>query len=99
VAENCAANSDGANPHDRNVLFEDARIHCLAGGINVQLSKMLQPVNFEYIRYTSAGRAYFQDPHYPDWIQVVENHQWVSKHISSAKRYVPITRVTSLRLS
>jgi len=74
VIENCAAGSSEADPHDRDVLFEDERIHYLAADINVRLHKMGKPVNFDYVRFTSNGRAYFQDPDCPDWIQVVENY-------------------------
>lgn len=44
-------------------------------------------MNWEYLRFTADGRAYFQDPKYPGWIQVVENGVWVSKPMLSAKRY------------
>jgi hypothetical protein len=87
AVENCAADSSGADPHDRDVLFEDARIHCLAADIHVWLDKMEKPVNFDYVRFTSDGRAYFQDPDCPGWIQVVENHVWTSKSVSLAKMY------------
>ncbi|KAF2844609.1 hypothetical protein T440DRAFT_559515 [Plenodomus tracheiphilus IPT5] len=47
---------------------------------------MWKPVNWEYVRFTANGRAYFLDPDHPDWIQVVENNVWVSKLVSSVKQ-------------
>ena len=88
VSENHAADFSRANPHDRDVLFEDATTRCLSDDNRLRLNRMWKPVNWEYVRFTADGRAYFLDPDYPDWIQVVENRVWVSKLVSSVKQYV-----------
>ncbi|EMD86768.1 hypothetical protein COCC4DRAFT_200611 [Bipolaris maydis ATCC 48331] len=47
------------------------------------------PVNFEYVRHSRLdGRAYFQDPKYPQLIQFVENGKWVSIHVLCIKPYI-----------
>lgn len=47
------------------------------------------PVNFDHVHYSKPhGVPYFWDPKYPEWIQIVEESTWVSKHISWVEPYV-----------